>query len=368
MHSNTASPVATHAPHLRNAEAGHRPVRRLTTPSAVGAPTPRPGTTYGTVPGRAAYWAQAVGRTLGPVEVRPKDPDLFTGEIALRDYGYLRMCTLDAAPHRISATGRHGGDGQHMLVVLQASGTGLLSQNGRRMSLSPGDTAFVSTDGGLSLEFPEPSLIHLVRLPRTVLPVSPADLSAVLATVIRPTSGLGAVVFPFLSAIVRTEPEWAADVGDRVAGHVTDVLATLITEHAASARAGARAVADPGVVETGFLMARIRAHISQHLSDPGLSPRSIAAAHHISVRHLHWLFSREATTVGTWIRERRLEQAARELARPGHGKTISCIAHRWGFISANHFSRVFRQRYGVSPRTWRDSFASGRAPLSAIAG
>ncbi|MFG2307054.1 AraC family transcriptional regulator [Actinacidiphila glaucinigra] len=33
--------------------------------------------------------------------------------------------------------------------------------------------------------------------------------------------------------------------------------------------------------------------------------------------------------------------------------TIEAIAHRWGFASAPHFSRVFKAAYGVSPREWR---------------
>jgi AraC-like DNA-binding protein len=34
--------------------------------------------------------------------------------------------------------------------------------------------------------------------------------------------------------------------------------------------------------------------------------------------------------------------------------SITYVAHRWGFVNATHFSRVFRETYGMSPRDWRE--------------
>ena len=39
-------------------------------------------------------------------------------------------------------------------------------------------------------------------------------------------------------------------------------------------------------------------------------------------------------------------------AQPG-GRSITEIAFAWGFSSPKHFSRIFRARYGASPRDWR---------------
>lgn len=63
------------------------------------------------------------------------------------------------------------------------------------------------------------------------------------------------------------------------------------------------------------LLARIRAHIDDHLADPGLSPGTVARAHHISVCYLHRLFGAEGITVARFIRQRRLDRCAREPAR-----------------------------------------------------
>ncbi|MFH9355742.1 helix-turn-helix domain-containing protein, partial [Kitasatospora sp. NPDC017646] len=57
---------------------------------------------------------------------------------------------------------------------------------------------------------------------------------------------------------------------------------------------------------------------------------------------------------GQWVRQRRLDACRRELERPSRRQTsVSAVAHRWGFVSHSHFSRAFRDAYGISPREWQ---------------
>jgi AraC-like DNA-binding protein len=100
---------------------------------------------------------------------------------------------------------------------------------------------------------------------------------------------------------------------------------------------------------------RIRAFILQRLSDQGLTPRAIAAAHHISVRTLHRLFRVDGdATVAAWVRARRLEGCRRDLLDPRQrSRSVRAIAFRWGFRDNAHFSRAFRAAYGTSPQRCR---------------
>ncbi|GAA2623025.1 hypothetical protein GCM10010307_08050 [Streptomyces vastus] len=103
------------------------------------------------------------------------------------------------------------------------------------------------------------------------------------------------------------------------------------------------------------LSLRITQYLRKHLADPDLSAARIAAAHDISVRHLYAVLSRSGISLGDWIRARRLAECRRELAGPnGRLRTIAAIGRRWGFADATHFSKVFKQAYGISPRAWRD--------------
>jgi AraC-like DNA-binding protein len=51
-----------------------------------------------------------------------------------------------------------------------------------------------------------------------------------------------------------------------------------------------------------------------------------------------------------------LAQCQRDLASPilAH-RHVSEIAFAWGFNDVSHFGRVFRERYGLSPRDFRTS-------------
>ena len=104
------------------------------------------------------------------------------------------------------------------------------------------------------------------------------------------------------------------------------------------------------------LMSRIQAFVDAHLSDPALSPAVIARAHYVSLRQLHALFAEHGSTVAATIREQRLARCRADLIDPllVH-RTISEIAARWGFTDSAHFSRTFKQRFGLTPRDLRAS-------------
>lgn len=57
------------------------------------------------------------------------------------------------------------------------------------------------------------------------------------------------------------------------------------------------------------------------------------------------------TSPGKWIMEKRLNQALHLLSNMG--KTVSETAFESGFESTSHFSRAFRQRFGISPVSMR---------------
>jgi len=93
----------------------------------------------------------------------------------------------------------------------------------------------------------------------------------------------------------------------------------------------------------------VRLYIDANLSDPSLSPATIAKANAISIRTLHRLFESSDDSVGAVIRERRLNRCRADLVR-GTDEPVTAIAFRWGFRNMSFFSRVFRERYGVCAR------------------
>ncbi|MGC0318356.1 helix-turn-helix domain-containing protein [Kitasatospora acidiphila] len=298
------------------------------------------------------YWNKALTRTLVPQAVTPRVRAPFSGQITSHRLGYLQVSTIEADPQRMSRTHRHiaQSDGTFVSVGLQSSGRGALAQDGRTAHLAPGGLVVYDTTRPYTLDQPEAFRMHLFQLPRRVLAMPEADLHRVTATALPPDAGVAGVLTPFLTALTTSAGRFSPCVGEQLAGTVGGLLAALISEQAA-----ATGPADRGSAGCDMAL-RVRGYVNDHLSDRDLSPQTIAAHHHISVRYLHRLFEGEGTTITRWIQQRRLEECSRELARRGRvSPTVSAVAQRWGFVNAGHFSRAFRAAYGMSPREWRSA-------------
>jgi AraC-like DNA-binding protein len=103
------------------------------------------------------------------------------------------------------------------------------------------------------------------------------------------------------------------------------------------------------------LLLRTQAHVRGHLGDRELCAATIAAAHHVSVRHLYKTFAAAGLQLEQWIIEQRLDAARRDLRLHGvRHRTIAATARRWGFADPSHFTRRFRERYGVTPSEWAE--------------
>jgi AraC-like DNA-binding protein len=264
--------------------------------------------------------------------------------------GRRRSRAPDAASNRPGRPGhdqRQPAEGQFGLVV----------QDGREALLAPGDLTFYDTTRPYSLRFAEPYGLQVFALPRQALGLSEEEVRRLTAVATRPDEGLAALVASFLVRLASDAAGYLSQTGDVLARNAVDLLTTLAAE-----RLG-RGLATRDDSATTALRLRVHAFIDRHLSDPDLSPETVAAAHHVSVRYLHYLFQEQGTTVSRWIRHRRLEACRRELARRATGGVaVAAVAQRFGLTSPAHFSRVFRAAYGMSPREWRAVAAGAPDP------
>ena len=112
-----------------------------------------------------------------------------------------------------------------------------------------------------------------------------------------------------------------------------------------------------------FFTEALLAYCRQHLHDAELSPQRAADHLGISLRTLHSRFRQIGQSFSRWVLEHRLE-ACRAALRDENQRAlhISEIAYRWGFNDLSHFNKVFRARFDMSPRDWRNGSDAGDDP------
>ena len=108
-------------------------------------------------------------------------------------------------------------------------------------------------------------------------------------------------------------------------------------------------------------MLQARRYIHEHLADPNLSPTRIANALHISRRTFYAALPADSDGIAAEIRRQRLARAHAMLRNPADTRPIAHIAAAVGIPNATHFSRSFRDHYGLTPRELRAT-QNQRAP------
>lgn len=301
---------------------------------------------------RFSRWLETISQTVIPVAVRRVSSDGFRATMRTVDLGGIQASHLTQPSLEVHRTPEliRRSDPEVYHVALNLRGTSTITQEGRDTALTPRDLTLYDSSR------PYQSVIRgasghaavVVLIPHALLPLSAGQVERLLAVRMTGREGTGALVTRYLLELIEHADECSAADTARLATVTLD-LVTVMLAHRLDAD---RAV--PVETRQGALLAQVKAFIHQHLGDPALTPETVAAAHHISTRSLQRLFQSDHLTVAAYIRTRRLERCRRDLSEyPPRAQPVQTIAARWGFTSPAHFSRLFRQTYGVSPQEYR---------------
>ncbi|MFJ5264859.1 helix-turn-helix domain-containing protein [Streptomyces sp. NPDC088387] len=295
---------------------------------------------------RNAVWQSMVAVD---IDHRPAAEDISV-RIGLGSVGPIRICSAQATAVTLRRTERLAREDEEPAVTLgvQMTGSSVVVQNGRECLLGPGDLAVHESIAPYTLLYDEGVDYRFIRFPRAALALPDQLLRDTTAVAMGADNPVARLAFTYFSQLAVSDELHEGVHADAVVAPSVELLrAVLTTQHGNSRLAKAPLEAT--------LSLRITQYIREHLADHDLSAARIAAAHDISVRHLYTVLSRSGISLGDWIRTRRLAECRRELAGPrGRLRTVAAIGRSWGFVDATHFSKVFKQAYGISPRAWRD--------------
>ena len=223
-------------------------------------------------------------------------------------------------------------------VQLQLSGRMMCTYGDERFTVEPGDLfVWDSLRGGTFDSEGQRQLSLLVPMARV-----PQSVASMLGNCRPLAARRGAGALSLAASQFRGIARELEHLSDDAVNRAVDGLLDLLDSAVAPASA-----TTPG--HRAEALAAVQQHILDRLDDPGLSVSTIAASHWMSVRTLHLIFSESGTTVARWVRQQRLERCRQELVNASGATTVTSVATRWGFGDASHFSRIFKDAFGVPP-------------------
>lgn len=273
----------------------------------------------------------------------------FDAQFGIDSIGPLSIRKSFSMPARIELTEKDVAQAveQRFFLMMPLEGSVSFSHSGRQSVLDPGDFVLGDNTVPSRVEFNEPNVSLHLSLP-------PSDLRSRLPTPenlcglkMSRDKQFGCVVGSMLEDVWRqVERGFPQEHGLTIAKNLLDVITT-----AYALQHGSR------FSESGSMSAR-RAHIKRfieaRLRDPNLSASYVADYFGVSARYVGMIFEKEYEPISAYILRRRLEECAHQLTNViWDAYSVTDVAREWCFGNRAHFSRVFKKRFGVSPREYR---------------
>ena len=309
---------------------------------------------------RIEYWNELAGDALTQLVADPVDRRAFSGRLALSSVGQIRVAEVysDAATvrhlqHHVART-----DEAEFFLCLQLDGVSVNRQQGREAVLGSGDFTLFDSSRPYEVTFREANRMLVLCMAQAELRRRMANPEAMVALAMPGNASLAGLLSTFLCNFWRQRcSEREMVFGARFSEAILDLVASA---YAPLSRSSAQCSS-----HTVVRREQVRSFIESHLHDPRLTPTSAAEALRMSSRYLHQIFNDDGETVARYILRRRLEECARLLLDAAHsGRTVTEIAFQYGFNDASHFGRVFRERYGTTPRQYRERPESPEAAVA----
>jgi AraC-like DNA-binding protein len=295
------------------------------------------------------YWNDISASSASPSTLDAVEPRRFSGELRRAQLDEFDITEVTARPAIVRHTRSHVTRTQASVFALklQLEGHSVTRQDGREAKLTRGDFTLCHTLRPYEVIADIANRMLVLMLPEGRLRRYVASPEKVTAIAMSGSSGMSGLLSEFLLSLWAQYPNGADPA---ITPHVGQATLNLL---ACSYAQMPRIVkAKPSMADVHRV--RVRAHVEKHLCDPDLSIATIAAACRIRERYLRKLFAEEEDTLARYILRRRLEECADKLTSQAfRAQTITDIALAQGFSNMSHFGRVFRDRYGLTPREFR---------------
>jgi AraC-like DNA-binding protein len=151
-------------------------------------------------------------------------------------------------------------------------------------------------------------------------------------------------LFTSLIAGATAHGERCSPYGSDLFGeHITDLMAIVTNDLTVPTR----------ISRSDAMLRKAKRFIDRNFGNEKMDVGFVASAIGISPRYLARLFAYEDSSVRRYLLQRRLARAQTILTNGDTRIRISDIAWECGFVNAAHFSRIFKNHCGASPKDFR---------------
>jgi AraC-like DNA-binding protein len=297
---------------------------------------------------RFAFWRDVICDAYLPIHCASPDASAFRGRIELDRLSKLNVSRVTGSTQHITRRKDHiaRNSDSFFMLSLQLSDVGHLSQSGRSSVLQPGDFGLYTTSEPYEISCRGPVNQLVVQIPHETLLAHIPQAEMLTGLGVSASTGIGGMV----SQQLRQCAGEVAGQSVLVQTHMQDMMIDLVA-------AGFATLAEDKVVlgrPDQLLLARAKSVIRDHLREDHLTPAYLAQSVGMSPRNLARAFRRDGKTIAAYIRQARLEAISQELIDPRFvAQSVSQIACKWGLHNFQHFSKQFKDAYGMTPRSWR---------------
>ena len=296
---------------------------------------------------REAAWQEVMERLHLPLD-RLEHPEPFQGSVScLRSPLGMDFALMEASPQAISGRDPDQPAAVWLVVMLEGAATfwdGHLTTT----TLDPGDIIYGPTGTEAALTLETSFRLLFVSAPRVALDHRLLAPQSLRVGRFGGERGLGHVFSGLLRATAEALPDLTSEQLRPMELAITEFLVANLADAEAPAAIGGAEAARAAHLH------RVCQTIETLLPDPELTLERVAAADGVSPRSLQKLLATAGQNFTTYLRHRRLERCRLDLSSPICASlSISEICFRWGFNGSAHFSRAFKERYGVTPREHR---------------
>ena len=298
---------------------------------------------------RFSAWQEAVCEHYLKVDVSSDDPANYVGFIEKSVLGPVILSDVFLSSQDIARTSRHIAqlDKECIYVMFPSRGSLFIEQWGRQKISTPGTAVLFDATEPCHLQCRDHCQSMCIEIPRSGLVERCSIDKLVRIGSMSFTDGLGWAIVTFCRLIASESDSLKQDTLTGVAEEIEDLLALYIDSELDSKPGGENLAGK-------FRLEQLKRYIDTRLDDPDLTPGVIARENGISLRYLYYIFKDNGTSVSEWIREQRLEKCHQKLTSVRYeNDSITDIAFSMGFNSSSHFTRLFKQKFGLPPRSAR---------------